>query len=476
MSRGNSEKRARALIAPDLQDAHLERLVLSTILTYPQAVEAAMYAAGTAWPELWVADATHMAIAASMARCQHSKLLPDVRAVRADLTASGPAGVQAAQALATVLAVPASDASLVEQNVRELFRLCQARYMKVMGDEVQRSLAAGMCPHELVDHVQNGLDRVRGSQIRTMDSRTGVSEVRALVESRRRSGTSMTGIPTGFETLDAALRGLPYGYYVAVGARPGHGKTALACQIAGHVAPLGTPVLIFSLEMDRGQLLTRMACQLCGADCLVASSGQGREDTQAAFDAALEQMSDWPLEIMDDPSVDARMLCSAAVAWRERVGRRGLIVLDYFQLQRLGDGFAGNRNEELTEICATWHHTLRRIECAGLFLAQLNRSSAKEERRPRLSDMRESGILEQDAYGVILPWRPARDDNYRDQCEKAAKKGAAYYPEDYVELNLAKHRNGDLCQARLRFTGASMRFVPRDDAVGQQDLGQEADI
>ncbi len=270
---------------------------------------------------------------------------------------------------------------------------------------------------------------------------------------RRMTSTCPTGTPSGLTDLDDLTGGLQTGDLVVIAGRPSMGKTALALNIAlAAAAPWArenakdypaAPAAFFSLEMSREQLTERLFAVVSGVDLQRIRTGRGLTDTdlQALTDAAA-RLSDVPLHIDDRPALTVNEIRAAARRIASRAGL-GLIVVDYLQLMR-GDG--QNREQEISGISRGLKALAKEMKCPVLALSQLNRAlESRNDKRPNLSDLRESGAIEQDAdiIGFVF-----REEVYTPT---AGNKGTA-------QLLIRKHRQGPLRDLDLIFQGPVNRF------------------
>ena len=279
----------------------------------------------------------------------------------------------------------------------------------------------------------------------------------SLVENSR----AVTGLSTGFTDLDSITAGLHPSDFIIVAARPSMGKTALALNIAGNVALRGTRegepprrVAFFSLEMSRDQLAQRMICTEADVDSQELCPGTPEEE-EAKMEllnrlwTASDRLAASNIFIDDTPGLSIRELRSKARRLKA-AGGLDLIVIDYLQLMQVSLGRSGseNRQHEVSEISRSLKALARELEAPVLALSQLSRSvENRQVKRPMLSDLRESGSLEQDADIVMFL--------YREDYYKAAEKE----PTHLTELIVAKHRNGPTGKIDLFFRKDRTRFI-----------------
>ncbi len=300
-----------------------------------------------------------------------------------------------------------------------------------------------------------------------------MDETMGLVDKTAR-GEGPTGLKTGLVDLDKVIGGLFAGELVILAGATSMGKTALAKQIAATVAQAGTPVLYHSLEMDGKQLAMRDMAAQAGVPLPAMRSGRLTDaDLDAAMEAGTRRRA-LPILIDSRAGLDVGRLYAQA---RQTVARQniGLIVVDYLQLLSPGQRYAGNRAAEVGEVSRALKRTARDLQVPVLAMSQLSRQvDSRDDNRPRLSDMRESGTIEQDADAV---WLIYREEYYlkRKAPERGGFKSDSAYEEanashqakvdaarNKAELMVAKQRNGPTGTVKLRFDGARLRFENLD--------------
>lgn len=277
----------------------------------------------------------------------------------------------------------------------------------------------------------------------------------AEAEKAHEDGTTTVGQPTHIIALDEILGGMGKGDLILIAARPSAGKTTLAVQIALETARLGSPVLIFSLEMTGAQLAQRILASEASLDLMDIRRGRlASMDDWAGLSAAASATRDMPLEVDDSGGLSV-----ADIAVRSRhafAGREaGLVVVDYVQLAH-GSARAENRTQELAQISGGLKALAKELDCPVLALSQLNRNAdARAQKRPQLSDLRDSGALEQDA-DVVVFLHPTEEAL---QAERSAPR-----PTTAI---VAKHRNGPIGDAELIFECAYTRFKSASTGQGE---------
>ncbi len=273
----------------------------------------------------------------------------------------------------------------------------------------------------------------------------------SVLEERYEKGDSITGIATGFYDLDDLLSGLQPSALYIVGARPAMGKTAFGLGIASHVAKEQAkqehkkPVLVFSLEMGHFELSQRILSAEAEIDSKKLRTGQLTDEDWKKLNRATRRL-EVPLFLDDNPQVTVMEIRAKARRIKARYGDLGLILIDYLQLMG-GNTRAENRQLEVSEISRNLKILARELNVPIVALSQLSRSlESRADKRPQLSDLRESGSLEQDADVVMFLYR---DEVYNDQ---SPQMGSA-------EVIVAKHRSGETGKINLAFRSRYTAFA-----------------
>jgi len=257
----------------------------------------------------------------------------------------------------------------------------------------------------------------------------------------------ITGVPTGFSGLDTLTSGFQKSDLIIIAARPSMGKTALALNIARNVSvDANTPVAIFSLEMSKEQLSMRLLCSESKVNSSNIRNGFLSKDNWTALTDAASTLTDAPVFIDDSADISATSIRAKARRLMMDEGL-GLIIIDYLQLMR-GRTSAERRDLEISEISRSLKALAKELDVPVVALSQLNRELEKRnDKRPMLSDLRESGALEQDADVVAFIYR----DEVYNKDENNPEKGTA-------EIIVAKQRNGPVGSLKLKFFKSYTRF------------------
>ncbi len=267
---------------------------------------------------------------------------------------------------------------------------------------------------------------------------------------RQENKSDVTGVPTGFIDLDEKTAGLQPGDLIIIAGRPSMGKTALALNMAEHVAvDNGLPVAVFSMEMSATQLAMRMLGSIARVDQHKMRTGRLADEEWSRLSGAMERLHDAPIFIDEAAALNSLELRARARRMRRQAGKLGLVVVDYLQLMSAAqDG--ENRATELSEISRSLKALAKELEVPVIALSQLNRAvESRNEKRPMMSDLRESGAIEQDADVILFIYR---DEVYFP--EKVEARGKA-------EVNIGKQRNGPIGKIDLTFLGEYTRFENR---------------
>lgn len=273
---------------------------------------------------------------------------------------------------------------------------------------------------------------------------------------RKRTGTQFTGIPTGLHDLDRKLNGLRKGQKYIVAARPGIGKTGFLITVARNVAAMGYGVVFISVEMPADQQIQRVIAQEAMLDTALIESGRLTPQDEARFQSAVRTVASLPLVIDEAPKQTLASIRSAIRRGMRKLRKEapnihlGLVVIDYVQLLEAPAGSKRDRSREneLGELSRGTRQIARELKVPLLEASQLNRKcEERPDKRPLLSDLRESGGLEQDAFGILMLYR---GDYYRKPDDK---------PDNTAEVLLRKVRQGGTTgRVMSRFHGPSTGF------------------
>jgi replicative DNA helicase len=267
------------------------------------------------------------------------------------------------------------------------------------------------------------------------------------IEQRYENRDSLSGVPSGFYDLDALTSGFQASDLIIVAARPSMGKTSLCLNVAQYVAvEHNIPVAVFSLEMSKEQLVQRMLCSEAKIDANRLRTGHMHTNDWTHLAMAMGRLGEAPIYIDDSALINTLEIRAKARRLKAEMKGLGLIIVDYIQLLQ-GRKQTDNRVQEVSEISRSLKTLAREIEVPVIALSQLSRAvEARQNKRPLLSDLRESGSIEQDADIVMFIYR---DEYYNPESEKRGE----------AELIIAKQRNGPTGTVDLLYQSSITRFL-----------------
>jgi replicative DNA helicase len=312
----------------------------------------------------------------------------------------------------------------------------------------QRALEGEDGADTILDNAESSIfaiaeDRVKAGLIPVKDI---VRDNFERLEKIFREGKSITGVSTGYTELDKLLSGLQPSELLILAARPSQGKTALALNLAENISiRAGLPVAFFSLEMSKESLLQRLVASVAQIDAHKFRTGHLSREDWRRMTEALGTISSAPLWIDDAGSTSVLEIGAKARRLKRDKGL-AMMVVDYLQLIT-GRGRFGNRQEEVSSISRGLKGLAKELQIPVLVLSQLTRAPERDERGPQLSDLRESGAIEQDADVVMFIYRP-----------HWSKFEASPEERDQAEIQVAKQRNGPTDKVRFVFRSRLTRF------------------
>ncbi len=312
----------------------------------------------------------------------------------------------------------------------------------------------GRDAQQLLDEAEAKIFQIAEGGQRTSQGFQDIKELLPQVAERidmlfsRDNPSDVTGIPTGFSDLDSMTSGFQGGDLIIVAGRPSMGKTAFSLNIAENVAlDTGLPVAVFSMEMASTQLAMRMIGSVGRLDQHRMRTGRLEDEDWEKLTTALGKLNEAPIFIDEGAGLSSFDVRARARRLHRQCGKLGLIVIDYLQLMSAPAGKQGeNRATEISEISRSLKALAKELDCPVVALSQLNRSvEQRPDKRPVMSDLRESGAIEQDADLILFIYR---DEVYNPDSED---KGTA-------EIIVGKQRNGPIGRVRLTFIGENTRF------------------
>ncbi|MEA3249874.1 MAG: replicative DNA helicase [Patescibacteria group bacterium] len=315
----------------------------------------------------------------------------------------------------------------------------------------------------LLDDAEQRLSNVSKRNLKTSFTpiKEALDNAFERIDDLHKQDGKMRGVPTGYRDLDSLLAGLQRSDLVILAARPSVGKTSFALDIARNAAVIGKmPVGLFSLEMSKEQLVDRMLCAEAGVDLWRMRTGQlkdsGDDSDFSRIGHALGKLSEAPIFIDDTANVNVMEIRTKARRLQSEHGL-GLLVIDYLQLMESRRTRASdNRTQEVAEITRALKGIARELDIPVLALSQLSRLTEQSKPAiPKLSHLRESGSIEQDADVVLFLYRKATDKNYKLEEIPLDERYTA-------EVHVAKHRNGPCGVVKMFFDEARVSFRDLD--------------
>lgn len=337
--------------------------------------------------------------------------------------------------------------------VRE--RSVQRRLAHVATDIAESALNyAGKEVAQLLDEAESKIFQIAESGARAGQGFESIQPVLARVIERvdflyhQENKSNVIGTPTGYKDLDEMTAGLQPGELIVIAGRPSMGKTALAINIAEHVAiDNGIPVAIFSMEMSASQLASRILGSISRVDQHQLRTGRLSNEEWARLSDGMGRLHDAPVYIDESGGLNALEVKARARRLKRQYGKLGLIVVDYIQLMAATSA-GENRATEISEISRSLKALAKELDAPVVALSQLSRAvESRTDRRPMMSDLRDSGAIEQDADVVLFIYRESMYN--RDLPEE--QKGIA-------EIIIGKQRNGPTGTIKLTFLGQHTRF------------------
>jgi len=322
------------------------------------------------------------------------------------------------------------------------------KLIEVATEIVQRGYEASEDSGEIIDRAEELIFSINDPRLKRgfMPLKGLLSEAVETIQEIYDNKRPVTGVPTGFHDLDQMTAGFQKSDLIVVAGRPSMGKTSFALNIAEHVAvDQGRPVGIFSLEMSREQLVMRLLSSRSGISSHRLRTGYMRPDEWAALTSAAGALSRAPIFIDDTPAISVMEMRAKSRRLKNEHGCE-LVIMDYLQLAR-GYHNPESRQQEISQISRSLKALAKELSLPIVALSQLSRAvEQREDKRPMLADLRESGAIEQDADLVIFIFR---EEFYRPNKEEV--RGLA-------EVIVGKHRNGPTGKTQLAFLSELARF------------------
>ncbi len=329
-------------------------------------------------------------------------------------------------------------------------RTSTRRKMLVAADTIRQTALDEELPiDKVISEAEQALFNVSNSQIKRefVPIWEAVSDYYDEIEKLLELGDGTVGIPTGFKGLDGLLGGFQKSDLVVFAGRPGMGKTSWILTVAMQAARRGARVAIFTMEMGVEQMVQRLLSMETGIKIGQLRTANINPREQTRLTEAIGRISNLPLFIDDTPSITPIEMRTKCRRLQHEYGL-DMVMVDYMQLMSAGKAYENNRVQEISYISRALKELARELNVCVLSTAQLSRAvEQRQDKRPQLSDLRESGSIEQDADAVMFLYR---DEYYNPD--------ATEFP-NLAEVNLAKHRHGPPGKVELFFDGAITRFM-----------------
>lgn len=436
-------------------DLHAEQAVLGAVLLDPSTLAEART---LVQPEAFYHPAHGRVFAAMLATADRGEPV-DVVTVCAELARENRLNAVGGMQFVGALTDATPTTAHIAAHARVVAEHGRARSLEGALREILAAVGSGEAIDSVRGPLAQALDLCVSAQVRGPRSYAQLAgEWLTRTEAAMQSGRC-PGVSTGWREVDDLLGGLQGGQMIVIGARPRMGKTAAVIAIAEHAATHHGPVLKVSLEMQAIELFGRSAAGRGRVDGSRLRLGRISESELADLYAACEGLRKLPIEVEDTPGLTLLDIATTAARVKAKYGDLSLIEIDYLQLMRSVAKDAGTREQEVGEISRGLKRLAKTLNVPVVVLAQLNRAcDIRTEHRPQLSDLRDSGAIEQDADAVVFLYR---DEVYDPN---SADKGIA-------EWIVAKQRNGPEGTVRLAWEGKWMRFsdLERPDAADGND-------
>jgi len=341
--------------------------------------------------------------------------------------------------------------------------------IQVCYDAVTDAYEDGADAFDIINRTDNDMQKMQERVISGMAKDMLHYSMKMIQQHDEVKATGVLGISTGIKALDAAICGLVSPDLFIIAARPGQGKTALALSITHYTSIVhNVPCAWFSLEMDGVQLVRRLVSIESGIDHAIIRNGKTTEDEYKTMCKAIEIISKAPVFIEDKTSITVRDIRTRANLLKKKHGIK-YIVVDYIQLMTgLTDNKNANREQIVSEISRALKCLAKELQIPVIALSQLSRAvEARTDKMPQLSDLRESGAIEQDADNVVFLMRP----EYYGMTESVEIAKKEYPVQGLTIMKVAKNRHGETCNLAAFFNGPTMHFYDNLPQFDSQNAG-----
>lgn len=436
------------------QAVDVEQAVLGALMIDPDAVNTAI---DILRPEYFYKP-EHRVIYNAISSLFNASQAIDIMTVANKLKETGELDVAGGAYYVSSLTNRVASAAHIEEHTKIVQQKYVQRELIRIGSEITKNAYEETSdPMELLDDAESKLLTIGENSFRSdytdisLLIRQAISEIE---EVSNKEGVSMSGIPSGFGDLDRITSGWQKGTLLILAARPGMGKTAFALTMARNMAvEHNIPVAVFSLEMSSIELITRLISAETNLRGEQLKKGDLKKFEWQVLHERVGRLSEAPLYIDDTPALTMFELRAKCRRLKQQHNVQ-MVFVDYLQLMRGGDAYRGNREQEISQISRQLKSLSKELKIPIMALSQLSRAVETRggDKKPQLSDLRESGAIEQDADMVMFIYRP----DYYGQTDESNIDGAC-------ELNIAKHRSGSTGTVKLRFEKSYARFESMSD-------------
>ncbi|MDD3342976.1 MAG: replicative DNA helicase [Sulfurospirillaceae bacterium] len=445
----------------NLHNINIERSVLSSILFNPATYEDV--AAVVSGKDFYLPS--HRYIFEAMEACEREDLPIDEEFIKKKLSQQGRFDEDAMLEILSTNPLPATRAYVEE--IRE--KAIKRELVQLTSDIKEIAVEKDLPSTDVVDLVQQKLYQItqeNGSKEFRASPEMTHATIAHIHEMKKRGNSGVVGVDSGFAEINRLTAGFGEGDLIVVAARPAMGKTAFCLNLAQNALDRGRGVAIFSLEMPAEQLMLRMLSAKTSIPLQKLKVGDMSDDQWSRLTNAADEMSKKKFFVDDNGSVDIHKVRAKLRKLKTQHPEISMAIIDYLQL--MTSGGTRDRHIEVSDISRGLKLLARELNIPIIALSQLNRGlESRGDKRPMLSDLRESGAIEQDADMILFVYR---DDVYRmreekEKEQKARTEGKEYKsnffekPEEFAEVIVGKNRNGPVGVANLVFQKACTRFV-----------------
>ena len=440
--------------APELEEAVLGASMLEKD-TFAQVLEIIQS------EECFYVDA-HQKIYAAMRRLFDKGTPVDLLTITEELRKTNELELIGGAYYLTRLTMSVLSSAHVESHARIVMeKFIQRELIRISGSVISDAYEDSTDVFDLLDKAESGLYEITDKHLRKNFKSLNEVLIRTVneIEENRKKTDDITGVPSGFAALDRLTAGWQKTDLIILAARPSVGKTAFALNLAMNAAMNAGkqfPVAVFSLEMGAGQIVKRMLSAVTDVSMEAITRGKMAEHEFVQLSQRMGKLAQAKIFLDDQAALNIFELRAKARRLKQKHDIQ-LIIIDYLQLMQASVDKSGNREQEISKISRDLKALAKELEVPIIALSQLNRSveTRKESKVPQLSDLRESGAIEQDADLVMFLYRPEYHGINNDAMGETI--------EGETQIHIAKHRNGSTGMEKVRFIKEYQRFVDMED-------------